>query len=130
MTDFVTFELAGLPPSPNKGEERYDRARTRRKWRGDAYQVAVDARNRSGLRGFPWPRVNVRYHFYLPDQRRRDWDNLIAAQKPVGDGAREALFVDDSVFGIREFGPHTVSLRRGKPGVRVTIERAPLPEEV
>lgn len=36
--------------------------------------------------------------FYMPDRRRRDADNLLAACKPALDGIAAALGVDDSRF--------------------------------
>jgi hypothetical protein len=124
--EVVAFEVPGIPPGPNSRRHWFARARDDARWRRDASLAAVDARNRSGLAGFPWPRVGVRYTFYVARRGRRDPDNLVACAKNILDGAVDAgLLADDSAGCVVAFGPHDVVLRPGKAGVRVAVERLP-----
>lgn len=40
--------------------------------------------------------LRLTYHIHPPDKRRRDLDNLVAANKPALDGVCKALMIDDS----------------------------------
>lgn len=43
-------------------------------------------------------RIHLWAHFYAPDKRRRDDDNLLSSLKPYRDGIAEALGIDDTRF--------------------------------
>lgn len=61
--------------------------------------------------------VPVRITFDLPDRRRRDRDNLVAAMKCSLDGVAEALGIDDS-----QFEPIIISRRIGRAPGAVHVE--------
>jgi crossover junction endodeoxyribonuclease RusA len=44
--------------------------------------------------------LRVMLKVYPPDQRRRDWDNVIASLKSGLDGIADALAIDDSRFRL------------------------------
>jgi len=48
----------------------------------------------------PWKRAVVRFQYGLPDKRRRDLDNLIAASKPLLDALVGRVIRDDSVGAV------------------------------
>lgn len=68
---------------------------------------------------WPWPTAKLALTFTLPDNRRRDLDNLIAGCKAYFDGVADALGVDDSRFDIVRI---TRTVEKGKGEVRLEIE--------
>ena len=93
-------------------------AKKARQWANDAAMAACKA----GLRD-----VRIAYHdktgirlsvvAYPPDNRRRDWDNIIASLKASFDGIADALAVDDSKFELT----FRMEPSEGKPG-RIEVE--------
>ena len=66
--------------------------------------------------------VALHLHFYLPDKRRRDLDNLIGAVKPYIDGLVLAgLLRDDGQHCITEVKA-TWEYRQGQPGFEMRME--------
>ena len=57
---------------------------------------------------YPGGALEVQYHFYPPDNRRRDLDNMHGQMKAYQDGVFEALGLNDSLIEM-------VELRRYKP---------------
>ena len=66
--------------------------------------------------------VKATVTFVVPDKRRRDTDNLMAALKPLWDGLRDArVLVDDSHEHLRH-GEPSVRVEKGQRYVLVTLE--------
>lgn len=112
-----------LPPpaalSPNARVSRWERMKAARGYREAARVQALDVRNRRSTAYPLTPPVRVVVTFGLPDRRRRDWDNLIAALKPAFDGLVDArLLADDSVW---ELTPTYRAVVAAEPGVVVCL---------
>jgi len=82
----LSIAIPGLPPkecSPNARVHWAVKMRSSRDWASSAFYCAVDARNRTGepekWRNLDNAKVSVT--FVLPNNRRRDVDNLISAFK-------------------------------------------------
>lgn len=70
-----------------------------------------------------WDRAKVHYHFFVPDNLRRDEGNMIHSQKPAIDGIVKAgLIVDDS-WQYLSTGSVTVEIDRDNPRVVLIFER-------
>lgn len=87
-----------FPPtilSPNQRPSWQAKARVVKTYRSDCYLITKLAAIRLpvGLE-----RLVVSLHFYPPNRRRRDQDNLIASAKSALDGLADGLGVDDSRF--------------------------------
>ena len=90
----ITLPLPPADLSPNTRKDRRQTTATRRGYREHACLLAIAAQ---GSHRRQWTAATVAYRFYLPDRRRRDIDNLIAAAKPVLDGLQDArVIADDS----------------------------------
>lgn len=50
--------------------------------------------------------VNIEFHFYPPDNSRRDEDNLLASMKAGIDGIADAICVNDFFFHYKEMTIH------------------------
>ena len=102
---------------------------TRGSWHRPA-QAAADAKEealgsilaqRNGRGPALLRKTSVNYHFYLPDRRRRDLDNLVGAAKPYLDALVQAgELTDDSAVVIHALTVQS-EYRRGQPGFRITI---------
>lgn len=107
--------LDGLPPNPNKTRglhwsKLYKEAQD---WKNTAYLLC-----KSIYHGAPLERAHLHYHVLVGDNRRRDADNIVASLKPVQDGIREAMLVDDDIDHIQV----TYTFSRESPrGVEITI---------
>lgn len=108
----------GLPPNPN---------RTRGQHWGKIYKEAKEWKEIAGwvakttYKGSPLERASVHYQFSVGDNRVHDLDNLIASMKPVQDGLKGIILVDDSIDNI------TVSYGadRNKPrGFKIIVRTA------
>ena len=51
-------------------------------------------------------KVNIEFHFYPPDNSRRDEDNLLATMKAGIDGIADAICVNDWHFHYKEMTIH------------------------
>ncbi len=51
-------------------------------------------------------KVNIEFHFYPPDNARRDEDNLLASMKAGIDGIADAICVNDWYFHYKEMTVH------------------------
>lgn len=121
----ITFELEGLPPGPNVRVNYHWRKRATmdKHWKQMAWTAAYIEVFNLGIRAqLPIRHAHVSIVHYLPDKRRRDADNLRAACKNVIDGiVAYGLIKDDSLDEIGEV-THTYEYRKGKPGLRITVE--------
>ena len=98
----LRIEIPGLPPaecSPNARVHWAVKAKAARQYGTDVFYLAVDARNRSENPA-EWQNLDnarVSVTFMLPDNRRRDLDNLIASFKSGLDAlVRCGILLDDS----------------------------------
>lgn len=110
-----------LPPaelSPNRRVHWAKKARAVKYYRAFAAVVARCAPNyRKG-----WERAEVRAVFHLPDARRRDPDNLMAAMKAAWDGFVDAgVLADDNGLILH---PPVLAIDRAHPRVEVTLTEA------
>lgn len=107
-----------LPPvelSPNKRVHWARKARAVKYYRTLAMVVARNM----GRRERVWVRAEARTTFYLPDRRRRDPDNLMAAMKAAWDGLVDArVLADDNQLVAH---PPTLTVDRSWPRVEIEI---------
>ena len=100
----LVVEIPGLPPvacNPNARVHWSAKAKAALSWGETFFYRLVDARNRSGdaekWKGLD--KATVRFTFLVPQNRkRRDLDNLIAANKAAVDAiVRAGVIVDDDI---------------------------------
>lgn len=84
--------------------------------------AARDAANRSGVKGLPWSKVHVLYTFHYPRVARLDLDNAVASGKPILDGCRGILVVDDDNAHVHRVSAEVVIRREVRAGVEVSVE--------
>lgn len=95
-TEAVMLEVVvpGNPPTPNMRMGHMAAARSRAKWRKLATEAALAVKPEFWA---PLERAWVECVFVVADNRSRDFDNAIAARKPLFDGLVDAgILVDDS----------------------------------
>jgi crossover junction endodeoxyribonuclease RusA len=112
-----------LPPrelAPNRRPHWAAKAKAVREYRTRAWAVA---RNVSNGQRLDWERAEVRTVFMLPDRRRRDPDNLMAAMKAAWDGIVDAHVLTDDRYLILH--PPTLMVDRARPRVEITLTDAP-----
>jgi hypothetical protein len=124
----LRIEIPGLPPSacsPNSRHHWAVKARAANSWGEMCFYKAVDARNRTG-EPMKWKNLDgakVRVTFVLPNKRRRDLDNLVAAFKSGLDAlVRCGILIDDSAGHVTmtyraEFGDKAMTI------VEITCDR-------
>jgi crossover junction endodeoxyribonuclease RusA len=117
----LVAELA-FPPlelNPNARVHRHAKATVVKRYRQDAAAVWAGARNARGRQGLPLDGGTLWAHFYEPDRRKRDGDNLLAALKPAIDGMVDAgILVDDDAL---DHLPICRELDRDRPRVRLLL---------
>lgn len=121
------YEVLRLPPrelSPNARHHWGRLVKPRREWK-EAGWLAGQAMRRVGVfhqTGFEaWRPALLTYRFFVPDRRKRDLDNLVAAMKPFTDGlVASGLLADDSAEHLR-FGKHGMTYFKGKSAVMVYL---------
>lgn len=122
----LTFTLAGHPPSPNRTIRAHfmAQAKSRATWREAARLSALAALRESGRADdYPLAVATVRIVWIVPDRRRRDPGNAVAACKAVIDGAVDAgLLTDDSFAVITHLS--VVAERGPAAGVRIEVTEA------
>jgi len=96
MSNTVTLPWPPKECSPNARVHWATKFRASKKYRHDAATLVKKSR----LKAPASEHIQMWIHFYPPDRRRRDDDNLIASFKPIRDGIADALEVDDSRFRI------------------------------
>ena len=120
----LRFEAPPPELSPNVKKHHMVKARAVRQYR---WECNLDARNQAfgDWKGPVSPLtspVKATVTFVVPDKRRRDTDNLMAALKPLWDGLRDArVLVDDSHEHLRH-GEPSVRVEKGQRYVLVTLE--------
>jgi hypothetical protein len=111
--------LDGLPSNPNvtRGAHWSKLYSEQQEWKRTAWLLA-----RSAYHGKPLDRAHVHYFIFVGDQRAHDADNLIASLKPVQDGLKGVVLLDDSIDNIEV----TYTFSREKPrGVRIVVTSEP-----
>ena len=100
------FTYPGLPPrelSPNARVDHFERSRAAASFKDEV--IALIKEQISGKRGeiYRLKDTIVSIEWGLPDKRKRDWDNLIAASKYLVD----ALVTDKVIFddSVRDYTP-------------------------
>ena len=100
------FVYPGLPPrelSPNARVDHFERSRAAASFKNEV--IALIKEQISGKRGeiYRLKDTIVSINWGLPDKRKRDWDNLIAASKYLVDAlVTDRVISDDSV---RDYTP-------------------------
>lgn len=114
-----------LPPkecSPNWRGHWAQRFKATKQARHAARILTVDARNRAYREWAPADyahrRLKVSLTFVLPDNRKRDDDNLVASVKALLDGCADGLGVNDNQFEIVRL---TRTVDRANPGVTIEV---------
>ena len=102
--DAVSLDLPWPPAdlNPNVRGHWADRHRATAQYRNECFVAAKDMINRARRIKAPVPSplptpVSATVTFWMPNRRRRDLDNLLAAMKPAWDGLVDAgLLADDN----------------------------------
>lgn len=99
MTSLTTirFFVDGLPPNPNVTKRNH--------WAknyadAQVWKRTIQLLSRHHYHGRPFDKAGVHIHFQVGDNRVHDLDNMIASCKPVIDGLKGAVIVDDSIDHI------------------------------
>ena len=82
--------------------------------------TATWASSSTNPHAIPQQHIRVSLTFILPDNRRRDTDNLYASCKAYFDGISDALRIDDSRFELRSIGR---TVQPGVSEVRIEVNR-------
>jgi Holliday junction resolvase RusA-like endonuclease len=86
----ISIVIEGRPPTLNARRHWRQIAHDNAVWKATAANVAADAVRRwerqHALRWRPPERVYLAVSFIVPQDRDRDWDNLISTIKPLVDG--------------------------------------------
>lgn len=109
VRDKITVSWEGLPPSPNEKTKHHwsKNAKVAKEWRqiGTTLGLASKARVRGAI-------ALLHYHVSLGDERRHDYDNILAGFKPFQDGLVDAKIIEDDSF---EYVVPIVTFDRTKP---------------
>lgn len=96
--DKITLSFSGLPPNPNDKSKKHwaENMKITKQWRADAFMLAKAAQAR--VVGSP---ALLHYHVSLGDERRHDYDNILASFKPIQDGLVDAgMLADDTIAHV------------------------------
>jgi hypothetical protein len=105
----------GLPPNPNRtrGQHWSKTYATSQEWKQLAWILA-----RNAYKGAPAEHAHLHYHISVGDKRVHDADNIEASLKPLQDGLKGVVIVDDSIDHITR----TFTYDREKPrGIKLTV---------
>ena len=129
----VHIELPYLPPAEFSRNARCHWAvlhRAQERVNDDVYALLVEA---GWTPGQTWEKASIKITLLLPDERDRDWDNLVTRCKPVLDALVNAGRIKDGgkmvapgflagdslrAIGIPEIVPQ---YRKGRPGTLITV---------
>lgn len=114
--------ILDLPPRELNPNARIHWARKARAVKAYRHIAWAHARNAKRPRSHRWERADVRVTFLLPDARRRDPDNLMAAMKAAWDGFVDACLLADDCGLILH--PPVLAIDRKHPRVVVDITEA------
>jgi hypothetical protein len=120
----VKVWIPGHPPGGNE-RKRWHWRKLKKiddQYMVDAHRCGVDAVNRSGVTGLPYGQCHVVVEFHYTQKRTRDWDNLVGQLKPILDGLRGILWIDDSTDHILTLRPELVIGAGRGPGILVYVE--------
>jgi hypothetical protein len=123
----VTFNFPGELPGMNeiveasKGANGRGREYSKMK---STYTLLIKAHAKKQYRGAPFARYTLAFQWFLKDARK-DPDNIISAKKFILDGMVAAgVLTGDTQAHFVGITGETWEIRRGKPGVGVTVGRA------
>lgn len=117
----LRIQVPGRPPTPNaRFGNRFAQASETKRWRNDARLIALDVVNRSGWRAPAKARLTP--IFYVPDNRPRDTDNLVASIKPLIDGLVDAKALVGDKSAVLVWGAPQVIVARGARATEFLIE--------
>ena len=128
--DVVSLDLPWPPAALNPNKRLYWAARHRAaaQYRNECFVVAKDMINRAGRIKAPVPSplptpVTATVTFWMPNRRRRDLDNLLAAMKPAWDGLVDAgLLADDNADQLSiTLKPPKYASKRSAAGVELVL---------
>jgi Holliday junction resolvase RusA-like endonuclease len=98
------------------------KARAAKAWRLAAVAYALDVLEALPFPWEPLSEAEVSVVFIVPDNRRRDWDNAIAARKPLMDGLVDAgVLTDDSNRVVKRLSYGFV-VQPGMSGTVIRVE--------
>jgi Holliday junction resolvase RusA-like endonuclease len=114
----VEVFVPGTPPTPNARLGHMAKARTSKLWRMKAASCATDAKPEDWV---ALSLAEIEVMMIVPDDRRRDWDNAIAARKPLMDGLVDAgVLTDDSNRVVKRLG-FGFAVRHGVAGTLIRV---------
>ncbi len=118
------FIILPYPPdwlSPNKWTHPVHRGKAAKGYRRDCGWAAKDAALKAALRRPLPPPVVAEVTFIVPDNTRRDADNLMAMLKAAWDGCQDAGVLEDD--SAAKFRPQLVEVRveKGRRAVEVLL---------
>ena len=130
--DAVSLDLPWPPAELNPNRARGLHWGARREasalYRRDCFLITRDMMNRALRIKAPVPSplptpVSATVTFWMPDRRRRDLDNLLAAMKPAWDGLVDAgLLADDNADQLSiTLKPPEYAGSRGAAGVQLLL---------
>ena len=128
--DAVSLDLPWPPADLNPNKRLYWAARREATalYRRDCFLITRDMMNRALRIKAPVPSplptpVTATVTFWMPDRRRRDLDNLLAAMKPAWDGLVDAgLLADDNADQLSiTLKPPEYAGSRGAAGVHLVL---------
>jgi len=93
--DKISLVFEGLPPNPNAKSKKHwsENAVATKQWRYDSKILALQQRAKvKDAMAF------LHYHVSLGDERRHDYDNVLASFKPVQDGLVDAGVLEDDTI--------------------------------
>ncbi len=119
----LTFPWFPKELSPNARPNRYAKARATREYR---HICRMHTREQTWMRK-EWAQIPpltspvvASVTFHVTDKRRRDYDNLVAALKPMWDGIVDAgILVDDDYKHLRHAEPKVVLGKEKRVEVRL-----------
>ena len=96
--------------------------RQKSKATAEARQVARWAA-KEAVSGQSWEHAEIDYLFRLPDNRRRDAANLVAACKSYVDGVVDAGLIPDDCWQMLSIGAAVCEIDRDDPGVTLVFRK-------
>lgn len=87
--------LLPFPPKELSPNARLHWAKTAKAKKSYRMECFIEAKRQGIIKQSTNKPIKVSLVFYPPDQRKRDWDNMLAAAKSGLDGLADALGVDD-----------------------------------
>ncbi len=113
----VEFDWPPKELSPNWRGHWSKKAKAAKKYRADCYVLALKAGAGKFFAQKEVSPLSLCFTFMPPDNRRYDYDNLVARMKAGLDGLADALSINDNLFRIKAIGFDS----DGTGKVRITV---------